>query len=340
MFLTDFAADGWTTALRSYQGYLHLVPRAVVGVAASVAPLELFAATLTALTCAVAGACAAITFLATRGVLTHTAPRIVLATIPVAAPLLPVEVLGNAANLHWFGLWLAPWTMLYRPRRWSVSVALALTVLAAALTEIQVVVFLPLMTLTWRRRMSAPVNAALVLGVAAQVVTTVVYPRRSRPPGLRLTFMDLVDSTLAQAVLGAHTADMPAVAESLSRHGMLAGWLGLVPFVCAGMVALWMGIRHLPAGARRRRWLAALTVCALAAAGLLAAAAIMNPDPRFAMNSSDPQDWPGFLFSRYAVVPGMFLLAVPALTADALLARRPANRSTRHLGPSAIHITR
>ena len=35
-------------------------------------------------------------------------------------PLLPNEVLGNEANLHWIFLWLAPWLLLANPRtRWG-----------------------------------------------------------------------------------------------------------------------------------------------------------------------------------------------------------------------------
>ncbi|MDR1293778.1 MAG: hypothetical protein LBK59_02275 [Bifidobacteriaceae bacterium] len=327
VFLAEFAADGWTTMFRSYSGYLHLGPRVITGVAASVAPLDLFAVTMTVLTSVIAGLCGAITFLATRGVVMHMVPRIVVATVPIAAPLLPIEVLGNATNLHWLGLWVTPWIIIYRPRRWPVSVVMALVVLVAALSEVQVLIFLPLIVLTWRRGKSAPVNAALAVGVVAQVMTTLAYPRVNQPSDVHLTVMDLVDSTLAQTVLGAYTGDNQAVAEALAGHGLVLGWLGLVPFVSAGAVAAWVAARRLPPGASRRRWLAALAVCVIAAGSLLAVAAVMNPGPRYAMSTMDSPELRDFLFSRYAVVPSMFLLAIPALAADALLTRRKGRHS-------------
>ncbi|MDR1152258.1 MAG: hypothetical protein LBK72_07260 [Bifidobacteriaceae bacterium] len=330
LFLPEFLADGWATVFRSYSGYLHVGPRVITGVAASVAGVDLFAVAMTGVTCVIAGLCGGVAFLATRGVLVHLAPRIMVAAIPVAAPLLPVEVLGNATNVHWLGLWLTPWLMVCRPRRWSVSLGLAAVVLVAALSEIEVVAFLPLIALTWRHRKSVPINAALVLGVLAQVATTLAYPRVRQPSDVRLTLVDLLDSTLAQTVLGAYTGDTRAVGESLASHGLLAGWAGLAPFVCAGIVAVIVAVRRWPGGARRRRWVTALGVCVLAAGCLFAAAAIMNPGPRFAMTSLDAQGLRDFLFSRYAVAPSMFALAIPAFTTDALLARRTRGIS----GPS------
>ncbi len=75
--------------------------------------------------------------------------RLVLAAVPVVLPLAPVEISGNVANLHWYAMALVPWLFSYRARTWWGSGVVALLTLAATLTELQTVLFLPLLALAW-----------------------------------------------------------------------------------------------------------------------------------------------------------------------------------------------
>ena len=69
--------------------------------------------------------------------------RATLASAVVLVPAAPIEVLGNAANLHSYCLWLVPWLLLARPASRRGSVGLGAVGLAIALSEIQTALFAP-----------------------------------------------------------------------------------------------------------------------------------------------------------------------------------------------------
>ena len=97
-----------------YQGYLHLLPRAIVEVGALL-PLRDYAVAVAGMSCVVAGVVAALVFACSRDVVHGPAARIVLGLVTVLVPTVSAEVLGTTANLHWFLLWLTPWVLLFRP---------------------------------------------------------------------------------------------------------------------------------------------------------------------------------------------------------------------------------
>jgi hypothetical protein len=327
IFLAEFLDDGWSTLLRPYAGYLHLGPRLVVGVVAQVVPLSGYAMGVTVLTCVVAGMVGAVTFLASRQVMSSMFLRVVVGMVPVLSPLLPLEVSGNAANLHWVLLWVVPWLLVLRPRRWLTAMVCAGIVLVAALSEIQAVFFLPLLPVLWQRArpMSVPPSVGLVVGVVAQLAATVLYPREPRHSGL--TVLDLMAVTLANSGMGVYTSDPHVVATVLVSSGWLVPVVGAVPFAAGLGVVVWRLV-HRPkqvtngqlSGLRRRQWLLMSITCAVMGVSLLGVAVTITPGRVYEMAHFSTEELASFQFSRYAVLPAMFLVALIVLVADYLIA--------------------
>jgi hypothetical protein len=98
----------------------------------------------------VVGAVGALVFICSRQIVPWLPARISIAALAALIPTAPIEVLGNTANLHWYLLWLTPWLLMARPSSRLASWFFGAVALAIALTEIQVVIFLPL--IAWRFR--------------------------------------------------------------------------------------------------------------------------------------------------------------------------------------------
>ncbi|WP_420368143.1 hypothetical protein [Curtobacterium sp. L1-20] len=207
IFLRERIALGPVDSLlHPYAGYLHLVPRLLVDLAWTL-PVVDYARALSAGACLVVGVLAAAVFLCSRDVVPAWPFRALLAALPALLPLAPYEISGNAANLHWFMLFTAPWLFAHRARSWWGAGAVALLTAFVVLTELQTVLFLPLLLLAWLpgrartatlgtgvRRVwprAVPVTVVALAGGTAQVVTASTDPRTGAP-GAPPPFTDVV----------------------------------------------------------------------------------------------------------------------------------------------------
>lgn len=310
-FLQDRIALGPLRVLwHPYDGYLHAVPRTLVDLAVAIRPVHDYATTVNALSCTVVGLVCGAVFLLARPVVRSWPLRVLLAAVPAISPIGIVEIAGNTANLHWYLLFLAPWLFLSRPRSWWVSGVLAAAALAVTTTEIQTAVFLPVFLVGRRDRRVLPVLGAAVLGLAAQVVTTLTHPR---PPATSITSAsDIALGYLTQAFVGGWTPRVQRVGLAVMDHGW---WILLVPavLVTAALVAA------VVLGGSLRRW----TVVALAGGSVVVWSAA------FLVNHVEDSDWSAFTRQqyagtgpyRYAAAAAMLLVAAVVVAADALLAR-------------------
>lgn len=294
-----------------YDGYLHLVPRTLTDLAVAVQPIDRYAVTVAGLSCLVLGAVAALVFVLAADVVPQWPLRALLALVPAFVPLGPFEIAGNTANLHWYLLFLAPWVFAWRSRTWWGAAGLAVVAGFVTGTEIQSAVFLPLLLLGIRRARTIPVAAVAVLGIAAQVVSTVTHPRLP-DPNPRSSPLDMVEGYLAQPFGGSWTADVHAVAQTVLDHG----WAVLaVPAVVAAVVGV-VAIVVAP-------WRVRLLVVALAGGSVVVwvAALVVNSDPRTLWSSLTPESFVANPALRYAAASSMFLLAAAVVGASALVAR-------------------
>lgn len=323
-FLGDRLADGpLVSILRPYEGYLHVVPRLIAELVVALVPVEDYALALTAASCLVVGATVALVFSCARSVVPAALPRLAIAAVPVLAPTAPVEVLGNTANLHWYLLWAAPWVLLSAPRTRLRSAVLAVVVLAIALTEIQVLLFAPLVLSAARQRGARPLCVALLLGVTVQLWSTLTAPRTENPTD-PLGVVSIAIGFLLHPVAGVTQGTSEGVRAVVTE---LHWW----PIATTVVVVLAAAVYVLVRGDRGERTMVVVSV--VAAVVVWTAAVTLNPNDLFRYAGSFGERLSVFQLQRYATVPAMFLTAV-VLLAAARLGRE--QRPLRWSGPLLV----
>jgi len=313
------------SVLEPYQGYLHVLPRTVVELAALL-PLRDYAVAVTGLCCLSVGAVAALVYACSRDVLRGRTTRIALALVTVLTPT-AAEVLGNAANLHWFLLWLTPWVLLCRPTSTRQGWLLGAVLLAVALSEVQALYFVPLLLVGFRDRRRWPMAAGLLLGLAAQVAVLLGTGRSAAAADSGTpTVPDLVEGYGLHVFLQLWLPGSGGVGDVLVERGWLLVVLASLPFLVA-LGALVLGGRAW----KDRAVTAAVLVGAVVpfVAGLT-----LNFRDFFEFADLDLATLAVFAPLRYALVPSMFVLAAAVAVADRL-ARAPG-RARRGLAATLL----
>lgn len=264
-FLRDRLQLGPVASIwEQYAGYFQLVPRLVTDLAVAAGPIDRYVVLETAVSCCVVGmCCAAVGILAAEHVRSWPL-RFVIAIAPGVLPLMPYEIAGNAANLHWFLLWLSPWLFLARPRTCAGIVGVTVLVIVAVMSEIQTAIFTPLLLFTVLQRRGRgqvsvvprmiPIVVAAMLCLAAQAVNAATHPRPSNHfPWW--SARDLTQAYLLQVVGGSFTSNFHVVAAATFNRGW---WLLAVPAVALLVVIV--------LGALAASWRCRLLIVALTAA--------------------------------------------------------------------------
>lgn len=296
----------WGSLLAPYEGYLHLVPRLVLAVATKAAPVTGWATAVTVLCIAVVGMVAGTVYLCSRSVTPRRTPRAALASITVLTPVTAIETLGNAANIHTYFLWLTPWLLLALPRSAVRGALLSIPMLLAALTEIQTAIFLPLLLVRARDRRTWPVKCALLVGVVAQLVTTLRYPRSG---GGDLDIASAVERYFSDALLTSWLGTGHAVPALVGHFGFRVTVLAALPLAACLVIALRRGT-----GDQR------LVVFTLAFAGVASWALSMIANGTAPLSALDTMGVSPA--TRHAAGPAMFAVALYVVAADAWLCRR------------------
>jgi len=294
-----------TGILDPYDGYLHLLPRVLAHLALRTGPLEAYAEQITWLSCACVGLVGIAVFFLSRPHVPSIGSRLLLAAIPALLPIGPLEVLGNSANLHWYMLWLAPWILIYPTRRHLPNIALAGLSFVAATTEIQTVLFAPLIWVAVRTRRQWGGSVGLLLGLAIQFITFVSFPRS--------VSKDAVPWDLGSVIIGwLLQGGVSSVESSASSAGVawtyFGGALLLVP------IALFL-TPIVTAAKKGRATLFAVVACVGVSAALWFAAQVFNNRAFMNYSSFTNEEWLKFDFLRYAAAPAMFALGALALAA-------------------------
>ncbi len=315
LFLQEALGEGSLSVIfTGYAGYQHLVPRLVTALVL-LAPIDLYGLLVFVVCAIIVGLVAAAVFWLSRDLVPWMPARLALAGITILLPLAAQEVLGNMADLHSYGMWLAPWLALYRPRSWRGGVGWGVVALLVAMTEIQTILFLPLLLLNWRRehRYAWPIAAGLIIGGLAQVITTITTPRPSTAQWLGVR--SIVEGYLYNTVAPMANPDPYWLADVFVATGVLLPALVLVPFVVAGAVAF-------VGGTGRQRLL--VVTLAFASAAIYAGGAIADGSFTFAYSQMDhSQGFLGIVNSRYGVASGMMLAAVVPVCAAVVHTRWP-----------------
>ncbi|GAA4267384.1 hypothetical protein GCM10022256_29960 [Frondihabitans peucedani] len=300
-FLGDVVRHGpFAPAWQIYAGYLHTVPRILAALTVTFVPIPQWAHAISAASCVVVGIVAAAVFVCSRVVTESWLVRAGLAAVTVLAPLAPREVLGNAANLHWYFLWLAPWLILYRSRSGRGTALLTIIAFLGALTEVQMLAFVPLMVLRWRTGARLPVRVAILVGGVFQIAASLTAPRghsgavANRPAST-------VYGYAINSAMTIWSGNSHVIGWALVRFGPAAPVAALLPVVLA---AVWV-FRF---GTRDQRWM--VTTLLVSSLVLWVVAVKTNPGPYYEYASMTRARLATPWLSRYGVVPSMELLAI------------------------------
>lgn len=288
-------------------GYLHVPARLLAEVVLWFAP-EHWALVMAALSTVVAGLAGAFVYVASKSVLDTRWARAVVAGLPWLV-VLGQEVPASAANLHWYGLYVAFWALLSRPAGDRRLVATGVVLLLVALSDPLVALLLPLAVAqaralpgSIRRRLT--VLAPMLAGLALQALTVLTVARPVRNSASSL-------------------ADEPAIYGMRVAGGALLGdeWFGSI-WLSVGDVAIWAALAlagfavatavYVSTGARRRAVLgaAAGSVLLFAIPLMLRGTAELIPDDVTRAGS------------RYMFVPALLLLCSLVIALDARGGRR------------------
>lgn len=292
IFLAQASSHGLTSTLfAAYAGYLHSVPRLAAEVVATFVPTPGWAYGVTVASCVLTGAVAAGVVLLARDVVTSLPARVALGLAAAVAPLLPLEVLGNLANIHWLLLWLAPWLLLARGggrvRQW----VLGLLAFLVATTEVQAAVFAPLLLWRPRERGALPRLVLFAGGLALQAHAVLTTPRPTNG-GVRPDSGELVLSWLHVVVLPWFLGTGRALVRASGTRGTLLALAMVALVVLAVVVTLRRGTR-----------LQSVVVVAAPLTGALlwVVAVVLNTPPTRNPDGS-------FAALRYGYVPSLLVL--------------------------------
>ena len=323
-FLGQAARPGaLSTLVTPYAGYLHTVPRLEALVIAHLVPVAGWALTMTAINCLVAGAVAAIVFVASASVLPWMPARLLLASLTVLTPLASREVLGNAANIHSILFWGAFWMLLARPRSRTAAAVLAAAMLLSALTEIQTLFLLPLVLLRLRDRAAWPLKGALLVGAALQLAATLAAPRPSTSAS--------PDSPLSIAFGWIVNAVLTSWAPRSEISGLVATF---GPAVAAVLAIPLASLAVVLARGRRAERVTALLLLA-GSIVVWVAGVVLDPRPYYEYASPAVMSSDRVWLARYGVVPAMMLLAI-TVVAIAVIVRAPRGRAPAVIAAVAL----
>lgn len=308
-FLEDRLRLGpWRSIVEVYEGYVHVVPRLLTDLAVWAVPLDRFAVASAFLATATFGVIAGLVYVCSRDLVVNPAFRVLLAMITVLAPVLPIEVLGNLANVHWGFLWLAPWLLLYRPRTWIGASMLGLVGLVGGLTEIQMLLLVPLALVNIRWKKAWLVAAPTLLGVAIQVLATAMSPRTPNTE-IRPGLLDIVVGYIELPVLGAFEGHSIRIQNSIIDGGAVVAVLNTL--IAAVVVGFALSTTTGASGVKR-----SVPAFFVVASLLTWAAAIwLNPGQAWQYADLDAKTLEGFRITRYVAVPSMLLLAGVVISA-------------------------
>lgn len=318
-FLGDAVRYGPVQALfRSYAGYLHTVPRTIAGLTVEFAPVSTWANSMTLGACVVTGIVGGLVFIATGTTVRWVPARLLIASVTFLVPLAPREVLGNAANLHWYFLWLAPWLLLYRPASRAAAWVMAAAALFATLTEIQMALFLPLMLWQRRNRLRLPIRALYLFGIALQLVATLTTPR-GIPSTQSVGLASVAYGYLINCVMTILSTNPAVLGPILISSGPL---IGIVMFLLVLAIVTYIVLR----GTHLHRVLA-LTLL-FASLALYAIAVEVSPRTFYDYATMPKIQLGSPWLSRYGVVPSMFLLCLIPLACVVWRDRHPWGNSS------------
>lgn len=306
IFLNDaLNGVGWSGIFQPYEGYLHVVPRLAANTVVSFFPVDAYALVMSLSSCVLIGIVALMVFHFSKDLCENTLIRFCWASATILVAPGPLETLGNYANIHWYLLWLTPWLLLRAAKSRVGGGLLFITALLVSLTEILVLIFIPIFFYRFSRKGLWPARLGLASGLACQALTTLLYPR-SPSSGYPVNPSSVFEGWVLNSSSSVIYGDSESIAHHIQTFGFISIIVSALPFTVVFALCVWKGeLRHRVSA----------IVMVLASAITWTATQIANPQPFFDYARFADADWGGFFLSRYSTVPSIFLIALIPLAA-------------------------
>ncbi|MET4099411.1 hypothetical protein ABIB37_001648 [Agrococcus sp. UYP10] len=314
IFLLGALQDPAGSILAPYAGYQHLLPRLLAGAVVALAPLASYAAVVFWASAIVAALVCAATIPLARWAVPWLPARMALGVVPVVVPLIAPEIIGNLADLHTFMLWLGVWIALSMPTSRLESWLVAVAAFVAAMTEVQLLLMLPVLLLRihLRRRLLWPVIGGFLLGLGGQALSWLLAPRGGYD-GVPIGIPDVVVGWLSNVVMPTLQPTEQGIREAFAAQGPIAAAPILAVFTIAALVVIvWGSWRARIAGA----------VVLLASASSFGGSLLASPIEQFQYASFRGDDWlTAIVDLRYGGAAGMLLAAIVPIAASVSVER-------------------
>lgn len=307
IFLRDAMDHGGLLEIFApYAGYLHVLPRFAAKFVVQFFAIDNYGYAMNALSCIVVGVVAVLVFHCSQAVSKNIVIRLAFASITVFVAPAPGEALGNFANIHSYLLWLTPWLLLKPATSRVEGIFLFFVGAAIGFTEIVAALFLPMFAIRFRDRSMWLARAGLALGLAFQIITSLLNPRdqtQTHPVDLWSVIMGWFLNSSSALIFGSSKQ----IVSNVVNYGFWPPLLAAVPFAIA---LIFIMVKGQP----RHRMLAIVLVAGSVA--VWGATLIMNFHEQYDYAAFDTEGWKkDFYLSRYSMVPSMFLWALIPLFA-------------------------
>jgi hypothetical protein len=180
VFLSGAIRNFRGTFFEQNGGYVHVVPRLIAGIVATL-PVHEAAAGMAVGAAAVVALVAGFVYVASAEVVPSRAPRLALAAAVLLLPVPGSELLANATNLHFYLLFACFWALLWQSETPFALGSRAAVVVATALSDPLSALFLPLAIVAPVARRSVRALVVSGLFLAALVVQLAIIAGGARP---------------------------------------------------------------------------------------------------------------------------------------------------------------
>jgi hypothetical protein len=302
VFLSGAVRNFRGTFFEQNGGYVHVVPRLIAGIVATL-PMHEAAAGMAVGAAAVVASIAGFVYVASSEIVPSRTPRLALAAAVLLLPVPGSELLANATNLHFYLLFACFWALLWQSETAFALGSRSAVVVATALSDPLSALFLPLGIAAPIARRSVRALVVSGLFLAALVVQLAIIAGGARPErnwGFRLGALPEI---FALRVGGGLLVGDRFLGDAWDGYGRAFAYGALV-LVAAVIVLL---LRH----SDRRRIVFALI--ALAYAGLFFCVQLVGRGT----GGMDP-DLHGFRLNaaRYILVPFLLVTSVVVVLAE------------------------
>ncbi|MEX0972418.1 MAG: hypothetical protein WDZ46_04075 [Solirubrobacterales bacterium] len=311
-----------STIFTPYAEYLVLVPRLIAELAAP-APLGLVPATMSVLSAAVVALGGLAVWHASAAHIASPVLRGALAALAVLVPVAGLEAVDSASYVSWYMLFAGFWLLLWRPPTMRGAALGGLFLLATALSNPGVWLFLPLAALramAIRDRRDATILGGYAIGAAIQIPVVAAHDDQAANP----TWTSDIWTAYLQRVV-----DGGLLGEKLGGVAWENfGWEFLTALLVVTVLALLAGLWRADV---RARCVAAIAIPASLAMFAITAyqrevgSALIWP----------PGDFSG-VSSRYTIVPALLLISTAFVLLDSALRDRGRARSAAIWATAAL----